>query len=85
MPPWRWRNAAVGWRRQRLHDLVRGDVVAGKSHCQREPERAPREGFCEFDDTRAAMEHAQVEREKKQHAENETNPMPGSDLDETEQ
>ena len=55
----------------------------GKSHGQREPNRAPGGGFPELDDAGAAVKQAEIEREKNQHAKNETRPVPWRDFNET--
>ena len=78
--------------RQRKFDDVAGDEFNGflasapvdqrhgKQQGQRNPKRAPRQRLPEFDGTRAPVKHTQVQREKKKHAEDETDPVPGRDF-----
>ena len=67
-------------RKRKLDDIAGGEGLGvrasapenhreGKRHGQRDPQRAPRGGFPEFDGARAAVKRAEVQREKNQHAE----------------
>jgi hypothetical protein len=52
----------------------------GKQHGQDKPADAPGDGFAELDLAGAPVKRAEVNRQEKQNAKDETQPMPGRDF-----
>ena len=59
-----------------------GHEQRGKQHGKRDPDRRPSQRFLEFDHVSTPVENAEVQRQKKKNAQNETTPMPGRNFDE---